>query len=99
MCCTACNSTSTMSAEFHIVSYTVSIVYTVSVNIIRIHAFFISNAFFNPASVLLNFLMNWATTVAQVLLNACKDHHTETLSIFTIFVSMSKSRTIYVVSM
>ena len=59
--------------------------------------FFISNAFFNSTSVLLNFLMNWASNVAYVLLNTFKHHHTETL-IFTIFVAMSGPRSIYVVS-
>ena len=45
MRCTACNPTCTMSAEFHSVSYT--ILYTASVNIIWIHAFFYKQRFFS----------------------------------------------------
>ena len=55
--------------------------------------------FFNSASVLLNFFMNWASNVASVLLNANKHHHSETLFLFTIFVFISRPRYIYVVSM
>ena len=40
--------------------------------------FFISNAFFNSASVLLNFLMNWASIVPYVLLNTYRHHLTVT---------------------
>ena len=36
--------------------------------------FFISNAFFNTASVLLNFAMNWALIVAYVLLRDTYEH-------------------------
>ena len=76
-----------MSAEFQ------------SVNISRRRAFFISNASFNPSSVMINVFLNWATNVSKVLLNTYKHyHHDKTFSIFTISVFMSRSRSIYVVS-
>ena len=55
--------------------------------------------FFNSASVLLNFYMNWATNVTYLLLNTYNHYHTEARFIITIFVSMSRPRSIYVVSM
>ena len=54
--------------------------------------------FFKSASVLLNFLINWASSVAYEH-HHTEHHHTEALLIFTIFVSMSWSRSIYVLSM
>ena len=39
--------------------------------------------------------MNWASDVAQILLNTYKHHHTETRLIFTIFVSMSRPRSLF----
>ena len=53
--------------------------------------------FFNSASVLLNILINWASNFAYVLLNTCKQHHTETLYIFTTFGFVSTPRSIYAV--
>ena len=50
-----------------------------------IQTFFISNAFFNSASLLLNFLMNLFPHVAYVLLNTYKIHQTETLLISYIY--------------
>ena len=44
--------------------------------------FIISTLFFNLASVLLNFFMNWTSTVAYVLLNTHKHHHVNTPFIF-----------------
>ena len=64
----------------------------------HLHAFFISNTFFNSTSMLLSSFMGWALNVTEMLLSTCKHHHTETLFIFTIFVSMSRSSSIYVVS-
>ena len=61
--------------------------------------FFISNAFFNSASVLNNFFMIWASNVAYVLLSTYNHHHTNPHFIFCIFASMSRSRFIYVVPM
>ena len=43
--------------------------------------------------------MNWASDFAYVMLDTYKHHHTESHFIFTIFVSMSRHRSIYVVSM
>ena len=60
--------------------------------------FFISNVFFKSASVLLNVFMNGTLDVASVLLNTCNHHYTETHFILSIFVSMSRPRSIYVVS-
>ena len=65
----------------------------------QLHTFYVSNVFFNSASALLNLFMNWAFNVAQVLLNMYKHHHTETLFIFSVFVSMTKPMSLYVVSM
>ena len=48
----------------------------------KTHFFFISNAFCNSDSVFLNFLINWPSNVASVLLNTYKHHHTETILIF-----------------
>ena len=67
--------------------------------IFHIQAFFISNAFFNSASVLLNFFINRALSVALVLLSTYKHYHNETLFTFTISVSMSRPSSIYVASM
>ena len=50
-------------------------------------------------SVLANFFMNWASNVAYVLLNTYEHRYTEIFLIFTIFLSMARSRSIYVVSM
>ena len=55
--------------------------------------------FFNSASVLLNFYMNWASNVPLVLVNAYKHQHSESLLIFIAFVFMSNPRSIYVASM
>ena len=60
--------------------------------------FYISNASFNSACVVFNFFMNLVLNVAQVLLNTYKHHHTDTFLMLSIFVSMSRPRTIYVVS-
>ena len=54
----------------------------------RYTSYFISNAFFNSALVLLTFFMNWGSYIAQVLLNTYKHDHTETLFIYTFSVSM-----------
>ena len=62
-----------------------------------VHAFFIG--FFKWASVLLNFFMNWASNVVYMFLNTCNHHYTETHIVFSIFVSMSRHRPIYVVSL
>ena len=69
------------------------------IRVIRYTLFFISNAFFQLTSVLLNFLMNGALNVAKLLFNTYKHHHSETLFIFTIFASMSRPRFIHVISM
>ena len=53
--------------------------------------------FFNSASVLFNFLVNWASNAASELLNTYEHHHTETRLILTIFAPMSGTRSIYVV--
>ena len=64
---------------------------------VKMHAFLYKQCFlFNLASVLLNFFLNWASNVAQVLLNIYKYHHNETLYIFTIIVFISRPRSIYV---
>ena len=64
---------------------------------VKMHAFLYKQHFlFNLASVLLNFFLNWASNVAQVLLNTYKYHHNETLYIFTIIVFISRPRSIYV---
>ena len=55
---------------------------------IRVHAFFISNGFFNSSSVLLSSLMNSAPNVAKVLLSTCRHHLNVTLFGFNIFVFM-----------
>ena len=47
--------------------------------------------FFNSASVLLNFFTNQASNVTYVLLNKYKHCHTETLFIFSVFLSMSRT--------
>ena len=47
--------------------------------------FFVSNAFFNSASVLLNFFMNRSSNVTSILLNTCKHHRSETFFISTFF--------------
>ena len=53
----------------------------------RIHALFHKQGiFFSWASVLLNFLMNWTSNIAYVLLIICRDHLTETLYILRICV-------------
>ena len=54
----------------------------------KTHFFFISNAFCNSDSVFLNFLINWPSNVASVLLNTYKHHHTETILIFTICLDL-----------
>ena len=59
--------------------------------------FHIINAFFSTQSVLLNFFMNWASNVAYVFFNTY-NHHTETHFINSIFGSMSRPRSICVVS-
>ena len=56
-----------------------------------------TSRFFLKPRNLLNFFMNWASNVAEELLNTYKHHHTETLFVFSTFVSTSRS--IYVVSM
>ena len=63
-----------------------------------IHAFLHETLFFNSASVLLNFFMNWAPDVAWVLLIAHNHHHTVT-SYICYIVLMSSPSFIYVVSM
>ena len=55
--------------------------------------------FFNSASVLLNFFTNRASNVTYVLLNKYNHCHTETLFIFSVFLSMSRTRFINVVSL
>ena len=47
--------------------------------------------------ILLNFFMNWASNVAQMLINTYNHHYTEANFIFNIIVSMSRPRSIYVV--
>ena len=64
----------------------------------NLSVFFVSNTFFNSVSMLLNFFINWASEFARVLPNTYKPNHNETLFIFTVFVSMSRSRSIYVIS-
>ena len=56
-----------------------------SLLVIKVHTFFISNAIFNSASVLLSFSLNPAADVAQVLFIAHNHHHIETDLIFSIF--------------
>ena len=56
-----------------------------SLLVIKVHAFFISNAIFNSASVLLSFSLNPAADVAQVLFIGHNHHHIETDFIFSIF--------------
>ena len=46
----------------------------------EVHTFLIRNAFGNSGSVLLNFLINWPSNVAQVLLNTYNHHHTKTIT-------------------
>ena len=55
--------------------------------------------FFSSASALLNFFTIWISNVTQVLLNTCKRHHTQAHYISIIFVSMSRPKSIYFVSM
>ena len=57
---------------------------------------FISNAFFNSASVLLNFFMNWVWNLAQVLFNTYNHHYNELFFIFSIFISMSRPAIPYI---
>ena len=59
---------------------------------------FYKQRFFNSASVLLTFLINWASNVAYVWLNTYKHHHPKTFLIFTLFVSMSRRRPVYILS-
>ena len=59
----------------------------------------VSNAFFNSASVLLNFYMNRASNVAKVLLKTYNHQYAKIHFIFSIFVSMTRPRFSYVVSM
>ena len=66
---------------------------------IRVHAFFISNGFFNSSSVLLSSLMNSAPNVAKVLLSTCRHHPHVTLFGFNIFVFMFTPGSIYVLLM
>ena len=66
---------------------------------IRVHAFFISNGFFNSSSVLLSSLMNSAPNVAKVLLSTCRHHLNVTLFGFNIFVFMFTPGSIYVLLM
>ena len=42
--------------------------------------------------------MKWGSNVAYALLNTCNHHHNETHFIFSIFVSMPRPKSIYVVS-
>ena len=65
---------------------------------IHIHSFFISNAFFNSASVLLNFFHKLSLKCSLGVAYTYNHHHSETLSLFTLFVSMTRSRSIYVIS-
>ena len=62
------------------------------------YTLFYKQRFFKSASVLLNVFMNGTLDVASVLLNTCNHHYTETHFILSIFVSMSRPRSIYVVS-
>ena len=66
---------------------------------IRVHAFFISNGFFNSSSVLLSSLMNSASNLAKVLLSTCRHHPNVTLFGFSIFVFMFTPGSIYVLLM
>ena len=59
----------------------------------------LATLFFNSASMLLNFFMNWASNVVWVFLNTYNHHYTETHFIFSIFVSICRPRSIYAVSM
>ena len=59
-------------------------------------SFLKATLFFNSASVLLNFFMNCAL---NVLLSTYKHYHNEALFVFTLFVSISKPKSIYIVSM
>ena len=55
--------------------------------------------FSDSASILLNFFMHRASNVASVLINTKRHHYNETDYIFSIFLSMSRPRSIYVVSL
>ena len=66
VCSATCNSTSTMSAKFHSVSYI--LVYTASGNIIRIHAFFYKQRFF---STQLQCYLTFSWIELQMLLRCC----------------------------
>ena len=62
--------------------------------------FYNKHIFFNLASVFLNFLINWTSSVGCVLLNTYKHHHNEARFMFiSICEPMSRCRSIYVVFM
>ena len=65
-------------------------------SVLKLHAFFYKQCFFsNQPQCCLTF----AWIQLQMLLSTYKHHHTETRFIFTKYVSLSRSRSIYVVSM
>ena len=65
----------------------------------QIHTFFINNAFFHPSLSGAKLFHKLSFKCFLGGLTTYKHYHTETLFIVTIFVSMSRPRYIYVVSM
>ena len=61
-----------------------------------IHVFMKATLFFSSLSVLFNFLINWASNVASLLLNTCRHHLIETFFMSSIFISMSMSTSGYI---
>ena len=75
------------------------IIVCIMYDVLQVHAFFISNAFFSTQpQCYLTIFMNWVSNVAQVLLNTYGHYHSETRVLFTTFLSMSRIMSIYVVS-
>ena len=60
--------------------------------------YFINDTFFKSGSVLFIFFINWALNVVYKLLSTYQNYHNETLFIFTILVSLSRPRSLYVIS-
>ena len=74
--------------------------YDVNDFLLQCTIFFIRNSFFfNLALMLRKFFMNWASNVAKVWLNTNNHNRTVENFVFNIFLSISRSRFIYVVSM
>ena len=65
---------------------------------VMIHAFFISNAFIQLSLSVGLLFHKLSLNVAYVLLNTYKHHHSATLFMFSIFIFMSRTRSIDVVS-